>query len=36
MKDGINIHFNNIHLSNFVGLDKEYSKELFFIAKNYM
>lgn len=30
MKDGINIHFNNIHLSNFIGLDKEYSVE-----KNY-
>lgn len=36
MKDGINIHFNNIQLSNFVGLDKEYSEELFLIAKNYM
>jgi hypothetical protein len=35
MKDGINIHFNNIHLSNFVGLDKEYSEELASMARNY-
>ena len=35
MNDGINIHFNNIHLSNFVGLDKEYSEELASMVRSY-